>query len=45
MRNIKKRNPERHCVLEYDKLFVDHKVYVFNEVLGQVRSISTQTEV
>ena len=45
MRNIKKRNPERHCVLEYDKLFVDHKVYVFNEVLGQVSSISTQTEV
>lgn len=36
MRNIKKRTPERHCVLEYDKLFIDHKVYVWNEVIGQV---------
>ena len=36
MREIKKRNPERYCVLEYDKLFVDHKVYVWNEVVGQV---------
>ena len=22
----------RYCVLEYDKLIVDHKVYVWNEV-------------
>ena len=36
MRSIKKRNPERYCVLEYDKLFVDHKVFVWNEVVGQV---------
>ena len=36
MRGIKKRNPERYCMLEYDKLFVDHKVYVWNEVVGQV---------
>ena len=36
MRGIKKRNPERYCVLEYDKLFVDHKVYVWNDILGQV---------
>ena len=36
MREIKKRNPERYCVLEYDKLFVDHKVFVWNEVVGQV---------
>ena len=38
MRSIKKRNPERHCVLEYDKLFVDNKVYVWNDILCQVRS-------
>ena len=36
MREIKKRNPERYCVLEYDKLFVEHRVYVWNEVVGQV---------
>ena len=23
----------RYCVLEYDKLIVDHKVYVWNEVI------------
>ena len=23
----------RYCVLEYDKLIVDHKVYVWNEVM------------
>ena len=36
MRNIKKRNPERHCLLEYDKLFVDHSVFVWNDIEGQV---------
>ena len=36
MRNIKKRNPERHCVLEYDKLLVDNKIYVWNDILCQV---------
>ena len=24
------------CYLEYDKLYVDHKIYVWNETLGQV---------
>ena len=41
MREIKKRNPERYCVLEYDKLFVDHKVFVWNEVVGQVCEVMT----
>ena len=42
MREIKKRNPERYCVLEYDKLFVDHKVYVWNEVVGQVSNSAVE---
>ena len=26
----------RYCVLEYDKLIVDHKVYVWNEVMMMI---------
>ena len=26
----------RYCVLEYDKLIVDHKVYVWNEVIMMI---------
>ncbi len=37
LRKIKRANPERSCFLEYDKLYVDHKVYVYSEALGQVR--------
>ena len=33
---IKRINPEKVCYLEYDKLYVDHKIYVWNETLGQV---------
>ena len=33
---IKRVNPEKVCYLEYDKLYVDHKIYVWNETLGQV---------
>lgn len=36
MRTIKKKTPERHCFLEYDKLYVDHAIYVWNDILGQV---------
>ncbi len=36
LRKIKRANPERSCFLEYDKLYVDHKVYVYSEALGQV---------
>jgi len=40
MRNIKKSNPERGCFLEYDRLYVDHKCYIWNDVLGQVVELS-----
>ena len=33
---IKKANPERVCFLEYDKLYVENKIYIWNEALGQV---------
>ena len=31
----------RYCVLEYDKLIVDHKVYVWNEVRMMMMMIMT----
>jgi hypothetical protein len=34
---VKKSNPERFCLLEYDKLIIDQKIYVWNDVIGQVR--------
>ena len=39
MRTIKKKTPERHCFLEYDKLYVDHTIYVWNDILGQVCNV------
>lgn len=33
---MKRANPEKNCFLEYDKLYVDHKIFVYNEALGQV---------
>ena len=32
LRQVKRQNPEKTCFLEYDKLYVDHKPYVWNEV-------------
>ena len=29
-------NPEKACYLEYDKLYVDSKIFIWNEALGQV---------
>ena len=34
MRQVKRQNPERSCFLEYDKLYVDHRPFVWNEVLA-----------
>ena len=36
MRTVKKTNPERRCFLEYDRLYVDQKIYVWNDIAGQV---------
>ena len=37
MRHVKKVNPEKRCFLQYDKLFIDGKVFMFNESNGKVR--------
>jgi len=36
MRQIKRVNPEKSCYLEYDKLYIDSKIFIWNEGLGQV---------
>ena len=33
---MRRANPEKSCFLQYDKLYIDSKIYVFNDVLGQV---------
>ena len=33
---VRKANPEKNCFLQSDKLYIDSKIYVYNEVLGQV---------
>lgn len=33
---MKRTNPEKNCFLEYDKLYIDHKIFVYNEAMGQV---------
>ena len=37
MRHVKKVNPEKRCFLQYDKLFIDGKVFMFNESNGKVQ--------
>ena len=32
MRNIKRTNPSLNCVLQYDKLVVDNKIFVWNDI-------------
>ena len=36
MPQVRKANPEKNCFLQSDKLYIDSKIYVYNEVLGQV---------
>ena len=38
MRHVKKVNPEKRCFLQYDKLYIDGKVFMFNETSGKVDS-------
>ena len=37
---MKRANPEKNCFLEYDRLYIDHKIYVYNDVMGQVVEMS-----
>ena len=36
MRHVKRINPEKRCFLQYDKLYIDGKVFVFSEASGAV---------
>ena len=40
LRLVKRSNPERRCLLQYDKLYIDGKLFLFNEVTGQVEEQS-----
>ena len=49
LRMVKKTNPERRCFLQYDKLYVEGKLFLYNEMTGQVEEqwgtvTSTSTE-
>ena len=39
MRKIKKSNPDATCFMQYDKLYVNNKIYVFNDLQGRVSSL------
>ena len=40
MRQVKKNNPERSCFLQYDKLFIDGKIFMYSEVSGEVEELA-----
>ena len=40
MRKIKKSNPDATCFMQYDKLYVNNKIYVFNDLQGRVSVVS-----
>ena len=39
MRKIKKINPDATCFMQFDKLYVNNKIYVFNDLQGKVSII------
>ena len=40
MRKIKKTNPDATCFMQSDKLYVNNKIYVFNDLQGRVSQSS-----
>ena len=36
MRKVKKSNPDATCFMQSDKLYVNNKIYVFNDLQGRV---------
>ena len=45
MRNIKRVNPNLNCVLQYDKLLADNKIFVWNDIQVMTGSRSAQSDV
>ena len=31
MRHVKRQNPEKRCLIQYDKLLIDGKMFVYND--------------
>ena len=36
MRHVKRVNPEKRCLLQYDKLYIDGKLFAYSEAAGKV---------
>ena len=36
MRHVKRVNPEKRCQLQYDKLYIDGKLFAYSESSGKV---------
>ena len=36
MRDVKKQNPAANILLQYDKLFVNHRCYVWSDIQARV---------
>ena len=43
MRHVKKNNPEKRCHLQYDKLYIDGKIFIYNDMSGQVEEMGKNT--
>ena len=37
MRTWKKQNPDSYCHLQFDKLYIDNRLYVWDKESGEVR--------
>lgn len=42
MREVKRKNPEKNCFIEQDKLFVDGNIYTFCQSSGGVVELGNQ---
>ena len=36
MRSWKKQNPDSYCLLQYDKLYIDNRLYAWDKEAGEV---------
>ena len=36
---VRKNRPNSKCRMQYDKLIVDHQVYMYNDLTGQIEEV------
>ena len=36
---VKRKRPDSKCRMQYDKLIVDHQVYMYNDLTGQIEEV------